>query len=122
LRRWFFVPGAPLQSHQTPAKTNNGRSSLSANHVHTLRPVAGSGRVDGSQNEVTGTTQRFAGSSHRRQCGDDALRMFVTPGSIWPGFKNIGGDGIPHRKLTSSRLPPGAFLTTGATLSGKIAR
>jgi hypothetical protein len=50
------------------------------------------------------------------------LRILVTPGSICPGFRIAGGDGIPHRRLTSSRVPSGTFLTTGASLSGKMER
>ena len=73
LNRPLFGPRTPRQRVHRPAKANSGRSSLSANHMGVLRGLASAY----SQNDVAGTTQRLACSSHRRQCGLPTLRMFV---------------------------------------------
>ena len=49
----------------------SGRLSSSANQTGFFLP---SGPVSYSENDVNGTTQRFGGPSHRRQCGDAVLR------------------------------------------------
>jgi hypothetical protein len=47
---------------------------------------------------VIGTTHRLSTPSHRRQCGEEMLRTFVTPES----------------PVLSSRTPSGALRTIGA--------
>jgi hypothetical protein len=53
-----------------------------------------------SQNEFTGTRQRFVGPSHRRQCED---HVFLTFAIAAP--PNCGSPGIPQRIMASSRFP-----------------
>lgn len=93
-----------------PAKQNKGRLSSAANQVAVFRGLLSSN----SQNDVTGTRQRLAGPSQRRQCGLAVLWIFVT-GSA----PNCGGQGIHHRIITSSR-PASVLRTTGAIASAKI--
>ena len=75
-----------------PAKANNGLSSDMANQVGVLRGLVSSH----SQKLDTGTRQRQAGPSQRRQCGLFVLRMFVT---VWP--PNAGGPGMPQHIMVS---------------------
>jgi hypothetical protein len=100
-----FVPRLPVQVVHTPANTANGLVSSKANHVGVFFGFVSAY----SQNEVHGTTQRFAGFSHPRQCGLLVFRMFVTGAP-----PNCGGPGMPHRAIVSSRLPSGALRTIGA--------
>src|SRR6476469_10929670 len=81
-----------------PAKANNGRSSLSANHTTSFFFVSGFGAGAYSAKLLAGTKHRFSGLSQPRQCGDDVLRMLVTGG---PPVR--GGGGMPHRIMLNSR-------------------
>lgn len=47
-----------------------------------------------SQKVVRGTTRRLSGRSHRHQCGEVTLRIFVTPVSGLPWGTNCG-EGMP---------------------------
>src|SRR4051795_5597304 len=105
-----LVPRTPFHSVQMPAKATSGRFSSMANHFGVLFGLVSAY----SQKDVNGTRQRLSGASHRRQCGDLVLRMFV----VIPG--NCGGFGMPHRIMISSSSPSFA-RTTGAVWSGKIA-
>src|SRR3712207_2512839 len=67
-----------VQFVQIPAKKSNGRLSSAANQTGTFLP---SGVVSYSEKLVKGTTHRFSTPSQRRQCGELALRILVTPGS-----------------------------------------
>ena len=78
----LFGPRSPCQRAHNPAKANNGRSSLSANHVGGLRGFVSSY----SQKDVAGTRQRFLAASQPRQWGLETLRMLATG---WP--PNGGG-------------------------------
>lgn len=95
---------------QIPAKHPSGRVSSRANQTGRLVP---SGRCSLSEKLVKGTRQRCSGPSQRRQCGEAALRIFVTPGSQLRPFSTNCGDGMPHRAIVSSR-PTGWFRTIGA--------
>ena len=88
----------------------SGRPSSKANHTGGREP---SGRTSFSEKDVNGTTQRFSTPSHRRQCGDDTLRMFVTPGSRFLPLRISNGEGMPQRAMTSSR-PSAPLRTIGA--------
>src|SRR5260370_34886462 len=103
-----LVPRSPLNSVQMPAKANRARSSFNANHTTSFLPVAGFGSGAYSAKLLTGTRQRLSGFSQPRQCGDVALRIFVTG---YPPAR--GGGGIPKRAMTGSRAAP-PFRTTGA--------
>src|SRR3954454_7018567 len=105
-----LVPRTPIHSVQIPANATSGRVSSRANHFGVFFGLVSAY----SQNDVNGTKQRLSGPSHRRQCGDLVLRIFV----VMPG--NCGGLGMPHRIIVSSRSPS-LTRTTGATWSGKIA-
>jgi hypothetical protein len=70
--------------------------------------VSGFGSGAYSAKLLNGTKQRFSGFNQPRQCGDVALRMLVTG-----NHPNLGGGGMPHRIITSSRSPR-SFRTTGA--------
>jgi hypothetical protein len=50
-----------------------------------LRPQRHPARPQPSEDgeRAHSTTQRFAGPSQRRQCGEATLRMFVMPGSVY---------------------------------------
>jgi hypothetical protein len=67
-----------VQRVQIPAKKASGRLSSRANQTGGLEP---SGRNSFSAKLVNGTTHRLSTPSQRRQCGEEALRTFVTPGS-----------------------------------------
>src|SRR6202020_3303365 len=95
-----------------PAKQNNGRLSLSANHTTSFFFVAGFGSGAYSAKLLAGTRQRLSGLSQPRQCGDVVLRILVT-GKL----PARGGGGIPRRIIVNSRSVP-ALRTTGAGLSG----
>ncbi len=69
-----MAPRKPVHVVQMPAKANSGRSSSSANQVGVFFGLVSAY----SQNEFTGTRQRFAGPSRRRQCGLFVLRMLIT--------------------------------------------
>jgi hypothetical protein len=60
-----------------------------------------------SQNDDMGTRHRLSVPSHRRQCGELVLRMFV----VMPGY--CGGFGMPQRIMVNSRAPS-LTRTTGA--------
>src|SRR5580704_4348632 len=105
-----------VQRVHKPAKKASGRLSSKANHAGGREP---SGRTSFSAKDVKGTTQRFSTPSHRRQCGDDTLRMFVTPGSRFLPLRISNGDGMPYRAIISSR--PSAPLRTIAPLIGSFA-
>lgn len=81
-----FVVGPSLtlrtdvQRVQRPAKNASGRLSSKADQTVGLEP---SGRASFSENDENGTMQRLSTPSHRRQCGEDTLRMLVTPGSVF---------------------------------------
>src|SRR5262249_36852603 len=83
------------------------------NHVGTLGVLSVY-----SQNDVAGTRQRFSSLSHPRQCGEETLRMLVTPRSM--PVTNFGGLGMPHRAMISSRSPSLPARTTGRRMSGKM--
>src|SRR4030088_383274 len=100
-----LVPRVPVHMVHTPAKNASGRLSSSANQVGVFLGFVSAY----SQNEVHGTMHRSSGLSHRRQCGDAVLRMFVTGGPAY-----CGGEGIPQRAMASSRTPSGALRTIGA--------
>jgi hypothetical protein len=72
-----------------------------------------SGCSSGSAKLLNGTTHRFSTPSHRRQCDDLVLRMFVTPGSDFLPCNANTGDGMPHLAMTSSR-PSVELRTIGA--------
>ena len=91
-----------VQFVHMPAKQASGRSSPKANHTGIFLPL---GPVSYSENDVKGTTQRFAGPSQRRQWGEAVLRTLVTPGSVARPFKPKAGEGMPHRAMISSRSP-----------------
>src|ERR1700750_562958 len=57
-----------------PAKATSGRSSLSPNQTTSFFFVSGFGFGAYSAKLLNGTTHRFSGLSHPRQCGDDVLR------------------------------------------------
>ena len=59
-----LVPRSPFHAVQIPAKTASGRSS-ERKPGRRFRGLVSAY----SQNEVNGTTQRFSGLSHGRQCG-----------------------------------------------------
>ncbi len=85
-----------VQFVQIPAKQASGRSSSRANHTGTFFPP---GPASYSENDVKGTTQRFAGPSQRRQWGEAVLRTLVTPGSDERSFRAEAGDGMPQRAM-----------------------
>src|SRR5271154_738606 len=89
-----------VQRVHKPAKNASGRLSLKANHTGGREP---SGKTSFSLNDENGTTQRLSTPSHRRQCWDETLRTFVTPGSLLRPSIVVFGDGIPQRAMTSSR-------------------
>src|SRR5664279_3709927 len=99
-----------VQLVHIPANTASGRLSSSANQTGVFLP---SGPVSYSENDVTGTTQRFADPSQRRQCGEAVLRTLVTPGSVVLPLRANTGDGMPHRAVVSS-LSPSASRIIGA--------
>src|SRR6202040_2762914 len=103
-----LVPRSPLNTVQTPAKANSGRSSLSANQTTSFFLVSGFGSGAYSAKLLAGTRHRFSGFSQPRQCGEDVLRMLVTGG---PPVR--GGGGMPQRIITISRPAP-ALRTIGA--------
>jgi ATP dependent DNA ligase domain len=74
--------------------------SSRANHTGGRVP---SGKCSFSEKLVNGTTHRFGIPSHRRQCGDWTLRMFVMPGSEFLPFSANTGEGIPHLAIINSR-------------------
>src|ERR1700684_4689853 len=81
----LLVPLTPRHGVHSPANANRGLSSAMANHVGILRGFPSAY----SQNAVAGTTQRFFGDSHPRQCGLETLRIFVTgrpPDCAGPGL------------------------------------
>src|ERR1700755_1602617 len=94
-----------VQFVHMPAKNARGWLSSSANHFSALRPFSLVSMSEYSEKEVIGTRHRFSGPVQRRQCGDDTLRMFVTPGSVFLPSRNFGGVGMPQRAVTSSRTP-----------------
>src|SRR5258705_12795803 len=96
-----------------PAKANNGRSSLSANHTTSFFLVSGFGSGAYSAKLLAGTKQRFSGLSQPRQCGDDVLRILVTGG---PPVR--GGGGMPHR-IRALSVPVSVLRITGAGEAGK---
>lgn len=55
-------------------------------------------------------------ASQRRQCGEDVLRTFVTPGSR-AVFSTDDGEGMPQRARASSNASP-SCRTMGASRSG----
>src|SRR5271165_5776719 len=67
-----------VQRVQMPAKNASGRLSSRANHTGGRDP---SGSIPFSAKFVKGTTHRLSTPSHRRQCGEETLRTFLTPGS-----------------------------------------
>jgi len=67
-----------------PAKNASGRLSSNANQTGGREP---SGVASFSENDVNGTTHRLSTPSHRRQCGEETLRTFVTPGSLLRPFR-----------------------------------
>ena len=91
-----------VQRVQMPAKKASGRLSSSANQTGGREP---SGWSSFSAKLVKGTTHRLSTPSHRRQCGEATLRMFVTPESEFRPFNAKTGDGMPHRAIVSSRRP-----------------
>src|SRR5580704_5844328 len=105
-----FTLRTEVQRAHRPAKNASGRLSSKANQTGGLEP---SGKTSFSENEENGTTQRLSTPSHRRQWGDDTLRIFVTPGSLLRPSITDFGDGMPHRAITSSRLSD-ALRTIGA--------
>jgi hypothetical protein len=93
----------PRQDVQIPAKTASERLSSSANHVGVFFGFVSAH----SQNNVNGTTQRFAGVSQPRQCGLFVLRIFMIGAP-----PNAGGSGMPQRSIANSRAPSGALRMT----------
>lgn len=83
---------------------------------------APSGKTSFSENDVNGTTHRLSTPSHRRQCGEDTLRTFVTPGSEFRPFNAKTGEGMPQRARDSSRTPSGALRTRAVRNSRGICR
>jgi hypothetical protein len=82
-----------VQRVQTSAKNASGRLSSRANQAGEREP---SGCNSFSEKLVKGATQRFETPSRRRQCGEDRLRIFVTPGSVFLPARTNAGDGIPQ--------------------------
>jgi hypothetical protein len=107
--RLALLPRTPVQVVQIPANANRGRASESVNQTGVFLDLVSSH----SQNEVTGTRQRCAGPSQRRQWGLRVLRILVTG---W--LPNFSGPGIPQRIMVSSRSPSSACRSTGAVVSG----
>ena len=99
-----------VQRVQIPAKQAMGRVVSNANHAGGLDPF---GCGSGSEKLMNGTTQRFSEPSHRRQCGDFTLRMFVTPGSVLLPTRADRDEGMPHLANVSSRPSP-ELRTIGA--------
>src|SRR4030081_1892661 len=64
-----------------PAKTNNGRSSFSANQTTSFLPVAGFASGAYSAKLFAGTKHRLSGFSQPRQCGEVVLR--IAPREGW---------------------------------------
>src|ERR1700685_4585265 len=81
-----------VQRVQMPAKKASGRLSSRANQTGGREP---SGCNSFSAKLVNGTTHRLSTPSHRRQCGEDILRTFVTPGSELRPLMASFGDGMP---------------------------
>jgi hypothetical protein len=105
-----FTFRTDVQRVHTPVKNARGRVSSNANRTGGRFP---SGKTSFSEKLVKGTTQRFSTPSHRRQWGEETLRILVTPESLLRPFKANLGDGIPHRAIVSS-LPSELFRTMGA--------
>jgi hypothetical protein len=89
---------------------NSGLSSDRANHVGVWRGFVSAY----SQKELAGAAHREPLPNHRRRCGLETLRMFVTDDP-----PNCSGPGMPHRAMTSSR-PSGLLRTIGANWLGKM--
>src|SRR3954453_11983758 len=113
----------PCQGVHRPAKANSGRSGDKANHTTSFFPAMACGDPSAffsdfglatslySLKLFAGTKHLDSGASHRRQCGELVLRMFV----VMPGY--CGGLGIPQRMIANSRCPS-LVRTTGASQSG----
>jgi hypothetical protein len=84
----------------------SGRSSLIANQTTSFFFVSGFGSGAYSARLLNGTRQRFSGFSQLRQCGEEVLRIFVSP-------PVRGGGGMLQRIMTNSRSGP-ALRTIGA--------
>src|SRR5271166_2538608 len=100
-----------VQRVQMPAKNASGRLSSRANQTGGREP---SGRISFSAKLLKGTTHRLSTPSHRRQCGEETLRTFVTPESELRPLRAKTGEGMPQRAIVSSRTPSCAFRTIGA--------
>src|SRR5271166_2599350 len=87
-----------VQRVQIPAKNASGRDSSRANQTGGREP---SGRISFSAKLVNGTTHRLSTQSHRRQCGEERLRTFVTPESELRPLRARKGEGIPQRAIVS---------------------
>jgi hypothetical protein len=94
-----------------PAKNVSGRLSSKPNQT-SGREL--SGWASFSEHEVNGTTHWLSTPSYRRQCGEEILLTFVTPGSLLRPFSAKTGDGMPQRAGDSSRTRSGALRTIGA--------
>jgi hypothetical protein len=98
----------PMRPHAS--KNARGRVSSKADQTGGRLP---SGKTSFSEKLVKGMTYRFSTPSQRRQCGEETLRILVTPESLFRRFSAKMGEGIPHRAIVSS-LPSELFRTMGA--------
>src|SRR6478736_5892541 len=98
-----LVPRSPLNSVQSPAKAQSGRSLVSANQTTSFFLVSGFGSGAYSAKLFAGTKQRLSGLSQPRQCGDDLLRMLVTGGPpVRGGGGLVGGHAVEIAYLSKA--------------------
>src|SRR5690606_27226174 len=101
-----------VHSVRMPAKNPKGRSGPRANQTGWLRGAPGRWSI--SEKLLKGTRQRCSTPSQRRQCGEEVLRMLVTPGSVRLPLRNTCGVGMPQRAFANCQPPCGQCRMIGA--------